>query len=93
MCMSQPKMPSMPEPQPLPKAAPSAPPMQRQPEMTPPPATANKPGEDGVQLKKRSTKRSQQQQAASGMSSLRIPLNTGSTGKAGAGGQGLNIPN
>lgn len=85
MCMSAPKMPEMPDAAPLPSPPPAAPPMQRQPEATPAPTT-NK--DEAPKLKTKRTKRSQMQQAASGMSSLRIPLNTGGS----TGGTGLNIP-
>ncbi len=87
-----PKMPEMPEPQPLPTAPPTppAPPPMEVPEApAPPPTTVPQGDADAVKVKKRKSKRQELQQKSQGANALRIPLNTGgSTGKA----SGLNIP-
>ena len=94
--------PQIPDPAPIPPApampppAPAAPPIP-EPEapMAPPtPVTGDK---DAVGIKKRKSKRAQQQQASQGAGALRIPLSTGEGGAVGADGSGpkkgsLNIP-
>lgn len=88
MCM--PSMPDIPEPEPV-VTPPPAPPMQQQEAIAPPPETAT-PKEGAPKLKSNTTARKTQQQKSRGMSSLTIPLNTGSGAAKKGGGSGLNIP-
>lgn len=93
MCMSSPKMPKMPEAPPPAPAPPPPAPMIEPEKPLPPPESVPQGNADAAKIKKRATKRQQMQQAASGASALRIPLNTGSAGGAAAkAGGGLNIP-
>ena len=92
MCMGGgPKMPSMPDPPP-PAPTPPPPAPMIEPELPTPPPTNVTDGNDNPKVKKRTSKRMQQQQASQGANALRIPLNTGSASPAGKKPSALNIP-
>jgi len=63
-----------------------------EPELPTPPPTNVTDGTDNPKVKKRTSKRQQQQQASQGANALRIPLNTGSASPAGKKPTALNIP-
>lgn len=82
-------MPEMPEaPPPAPTPPPPAPMVE--PELPTPPPTNVTNGEDSPKVKKRTSKRQQQQQASKGTNALRIPLNLGKGATAKT--SSLNIP-
>ena len=77
-------------------AAPAPPPMPVTPGQAPPPQVvqSGQSAEDAAIVKRKKSKRKELQQASSGTSALRIPLNKsiGSTPSGGGGNSGLNIP-
>jgi hypothetical protein len=77
-------------------AAPAPPPMPVQPGQAPPPQVvqSGQSAEDAAIVKRKKSKRKELQQASSGTSALRIPLqkSIGSTPTGGGGSSGLNIP-
>ena len=77
-------------------AAPAPPPMPIQPNQAPPPQVvqSGQSAEDAAIVKRKKSKRKELQQASSGTSALRIPLNKkiGSTPAASSSSSGLNIP-
>ena len=77
-------------------AAPAPPPTPVTPGATPPPqiVQSGQNAEDAAIVKRKKSKRKELQQASSGTSALRIPLNKkiGSTPTTGGGASGLNIP-
>ena len=92
MCMGGPSMPETPEaPPPAPTPPPPAPIIEPE-APTPPPVTTSTGEADAAKIKKRSTKRQELQQASSGASALRIPLNTGAGASGGKKTGSLNIP-
>ena len=78
------------------QAAPIAPPMPTTPAQAPPPQTvqSGQSAEDAAIVKRKKSKRKELQQASSGTSALRIPLQKkiGSTPSSGSSNSGLNIP-
>ena len=91
MCMGGPSMPDPPEaPPPAPTPPPPAPIVEPE-APTPPPTNVSQGEADAAKIKKRTTKRKQLQQASTGASALRIPLNTGAPKGKKSGGS-LNIP-
>ena len=78
-----------------PAAAPPLPPVPVTPQAAPPPQQVNSgSAEEAPIVKRKKSKRKELQQASSGTSALRIPLDKkiGSTAKGSTGSTGLNIP-
>lgn len=96
MCGSAPSIPSPPPPPPAPEpmpAPPAPPPMPEPAAPLPPPVASSGTDADSGKMQKRTSQRQALQQASSGTSALRIPLetsmvNTGTAAKKGS----LNIP-
>ena len=78
----------LPEPPPAPPAPPAAPKQLPVEAPTPAPKPVSTGEADAGKIKKKTSKRAQQQQASKGASALKIPLNTGAKKPSG----GLNIP-
>lgn len=91
MCSGGPKMPKAPTPPPPAPMPPPPAPLIEPEAPTPAPTTATQ-ETDAAKIKKRTTKRRQQQQASRGANALRIPLNTGARGGGGKKTGSLNIP-
>lgn len=84
--------PKVPEPEPMP-APPPAPPPQQEPQMPTPAPELVGADDKAPTVKQPASKRKQLQQASSGTSALKIPLNTGGGGGAAKkASSGLNIP-
>ena len=81
-------MPKAPEPPPPAPTPPPPAPIVEPEAPTPPPTNVSQGDTDAAKIKKRTTKRKEMQQASSGASALRIPLNTGVKKSGGS----LNIP-
>jgi hypothetical protein len=91
MCFGSPSVPEMPKPQPPPPPPPAPPPMPAPEQPLPPPESTQAAGQDVGGVRAAKTKRQANQQAAQGVSGLRIPLGTPTTAQS-ATPTSLNIP-